>query len=705
MRKTGADSAFNGGDATSRYLVDLTADRAGPRPSPVPGGLVELAQRHGLIPLLARHSDDALVRAIYARESSRMRILQDHLGEVLRDLHAAGVRAAVLKGPAIATRYDDPTLRPFSDLDLLVPDSEVDLALEVLRDYPATLNVPEKRPKADKRDVLIRDETGIRFNLDLHWDLFSYSQLRGSADGATDAAWEEAHFEGDSPLGPLWELPSGYRLAFLAAHAVLDHRFRLILFRDFLEITRGEADWSGAEEVAKAWGLRSTSYMALWLARRVLGAYVPDEVLTSIRPRSLPVSFLEWALTRVDLVRFDGHRPHPVNLAAVLLNDSPRERVSLLLRAPSAFPGWRQRVAAEQQAGGPPRTLILASTDRRRGAEVFSERLRAGLTERGWVIEAAALRSHGEEPRVDLEALVGSDLEVRSRFDLSIAAALRRKARVFRPEVVVANGGATLRYAIAARPGRRYGLVYVAIGEPHYWLRSRVSRWLNRFMLRRADHVIAVSDTTRAQLVDLEPSLAGRISTGYTGVPEELFRMSRPLPTGPLHVLMIGSLTEEKGPGQALRAVAGLPQARLRFVGSGPLRNILEEQARRLSASDRVEFAGSVKDVTPHLEWAHVLILTSLSEGLPGAIIEASAAGVPTVAVDVGGVREAIRDGETGFVTRADDEELTQALKDLDADRELLSRLGQAARGHAADLFRLDHVVNRYADVLRSVAK
>jgi glycosyltransferase involved in cell wall biosynthesis len=168
---------------------------------------------------------------------------------------------------------------------------------------------------------------------------------------------------------------------------------------------------------------------------------------------------------------------------------------------------------------------------------------------------------------------------------------------------------------------------------------------------------------------------------------------------------MIGSLTDEKDPERALRAVAALPEARLRFVGAGPLASDLAEQGQRLGLSDRVELVGPVIDVIPHLRWAHVLILTSRSEGLPGAILEASAAGVPTVAVDVGGVREAVLDGETGFVTARDDEMLAGRLKSLDADRELLARMGEAAKEHAVNHFILDRVVDRYAQVLRSVAK
>jgi glycosyltransferase involved in cell wall biosynthesis len=116
--------------------------------------------------------------------------------------------------------------------------------------------------------------------------------------------------------------------------------------------------------------------------------------------------------------------------------------------------------------------------------------------------------------------------------------------------------------------------------------------------------------------------------------------------------------------------------------------------------SGRVEVVGSVEDVRPHLEWAHVLILTSRTEGLPGAILEASAAGRPVVAVDVGGVREAVIDGQTGFVTERDVDELTNRLRHLDEDRELASKMGAQGRRHICENFMIDDIIERYRAAL-----
>lgn len=703
MKGSSTAAHWSCGDPVSHALLDLAADRGLPEGTALGAGLVELAQRHGLIGILADVNSDALTRAINARELARRAVMERHLARLLARFHDADLRVAVVKGPGIAERYRNPRHRPYTDLDLLVEPSRLDAALALLADDEAVAEIPPKRPKADKRDIPFWDPSGVRFNVDLHWDLFSYSQLRGAAGGAVEAAWEEAEMRSESPFGPVWEISEAFVVAFLASHAVLDHRFRLILFRDFLELTRGEVDWDSLEKVATRWGLRSTTFLALWMAKNAVGASVPGEFLSAVYEPSTPLRYLRLALPRTDLVRFDGHRPHPVNLAVALLNDSPGRRLTLLLRSPFAVPRWRRRVATEVRPDPTPRTLIVASSDQRRGAEVFTERLRDGLAGRGWVVEAVGLRGMGAAgPTARFEILVKKRRGSKRRFEWKVVRALRSRIKSFGPDLVIANGGATLRYGVAARFGLGYRLAYIGIGEPRYWIRSRWSRWANRFLLRRTDLVLAVSEMTRRQLLEMEPSLVGRIYTSHTGVPDELFSVKSRPSDGPLHLLVVGSLTAEKDPMRAVRAAASVDGAVLRLVGDGPLADDLRAEVVRLGVADRVEFAGVASDVTPHLSWAHLMVLTSSSEGLPGTVLEAGAVGVPSVATDVGGVREAIIDGVSGLVV-SDDDSLVNAIKSLDADRERLAAMGQAARNHIRSRYHLDDVVDGYARLLMGI--
>jgi glycosyltransferase involved in cell wall biosynthesis len=354
-----------------------------------------------------------------------------------------------------------------------------------------------------------------------------------------------------------------------------------------------------------------------------------------------------------------------------------------------------------------PRVLIVTATDRRRGAEVFTVRLGEGLSARGWEVETVSLTRSGHERRVDVEPLTDVSSARPGRFKRRIARALRARIRRYSPDVVLANGGATLRYGAFATLRTKAPLVYIAIGEPEYWLRSTLSRAANRWMLGRATMILAVSEATRAQLVVLKPSLADRTHVSYTGVPDALFEVRGEPFDGSLHVVMVGSLSDEKDPLLAVRAVAQVPGIRLRLVGGGPLEAQLRREVEALGVGDRVEMTGVVEDVIPHLEWANVLLLTSRTEGLPGAVLEAGAASVPAVAVDVGGVREAVGDGVSGFVVDRDGgiDAISAALSKLAADPELVRRMGRAARLHIKERFAMDPIIAGYAARLTEVLR
>jgi glycosyltransferase involved in cell wall biosynthesis len=348
---------------------------------------------------------------------------------------------------------------------------------------------------------------------------------------------------------------------------------------------------------------------------------------------------------------------------------------------------------------------MVTATDRRRGAEIFTERLGEGLAGRGWFVDAVSLTRSGDTRRAGVDCLTDVDSARPGRLNRRIARALNQRIKDFQPDIVLANGGSTLRYGALGTLRSDSPLVYIAIGEPDFWIHSLPSRVANRWMLSRTSKVLAVCDATSRQLLGLDPSLAGRLHVTYTGVPDEFFTV-RPGEDdgGPLRVVMVGSLSPEKDPLLALRSAAQVPRVVLRFVGGGPLMGRVRDEMHALGVEDRVEMIGAVDDITPHLEWANVLLLTSLTEGLPGAVLEAGAASVPSVAVDVGGVREAVSDGVTGIVVdRNDDDGLARALRLLAGDPHLVRRLGRAARLHIKERFAMDHIVSGYAARLAEV--
>ncbi|MEW6378178.1 MAG: glycosyltransferase family 4 protein [bacterium] len=92
------------------------------------------------------------------------------------------------------------------------------------------------------------------------------------------------------------------------------------------------------------------------------------------------------------------------------------------------------------------------------------------------------------------------------------------------------------------------------------------------------------------------------------------------------------------------------PKARFMMVGDGQLRPQIRSLAQRLSLSDRLVLAGWREDVERILPELDVLVLTSLWEGLPLVLVEATAAGIPIVATDIDGNREIVRNGINGYV-------------------------------------------------------
>lgn len=708
-------------DSTSRLILDIASSSPLAWGGPLGPEQLNLANHHGLIGLAATRPENNLREPLlgpYARLAGRQELMRSNLARFLEKLNAAGIPAAVVKGPDLASRvYGDPRHRTFTDIDILVPEASLASALDIFASDDGVATVPKKRPKADKRDIPVEDSSGRHFMVDLHWDLFSYSQLRGVAAGATAWGWDNAVPDLDSRLGPSYILPEEAYLAFLCTHALLDHRFRLILFRDLAEVAARGVDWESVARFASNWNLRVFTYLALSMANDLVGAGVPSAFLDDLRPSSLPLTATEVLMSRTDIVRFDGHRPHPLNLAMVLLHDQRAQRLQLLAHAPPAVPTWMKRfgrprrrtLPMARKRGDGARVMILVSSDQRRGAEVFGENLASGLRRSGWDADLVALEGSGSDSRIAadrvLRPLTDQGL---GRLNFGVVADLRKHIRTSRPHIVLANGGSTLRYASAALFGMRDGprFVYSSIGEPEYWIRGPLHRFVQKSLHESTDLIVAVSNATRRQLVEYVGIPEDRVRVAHTGVAEDLAQIGPSDRNGSRNLLFLGNLSKEKSPKLAIDLMDRIRGGgmELRFVGTGPLEDELRLVAERRVEEGSVEFSGSVDDVGPYLEWADILVLPSITEGLPGAVLEAGAAGVPAVAFDVGGVSEAIADGKTGILVPAGDLEMfASEVESLLNDPERRGRLGSAARDFVADRFLLSHTVERYIDCFDSV--
>ena len=348
--------------------------------------------------------------------------------------------------------------------------------------------------------------------------------------------------------------------------------------------------------------------------------------------------------------------------------------------------------------------LQVITTTSRRGAEVFATGLHRYLTDLGRQVETVALAS-GVEPTLDVEPLGPSRLGT---------VTLRRlRQQASRARVVVAHGSTTLPAAALATAGLPVRFVYRNIGDPGYWNRSNLVRVRSALLHRRAALVVALTDETRDRLIGLYRLPPPRVVTIPTGIdPVEFPRRSAAeradarrafgLPGDARLAVCIGALSPEKAVDQAVLALGQLPgRWHLAVAGEGADRPAVE-QAVRTVGPERVHLLGQLSQPARLMAAADVLVLSSLTEGVPGVVIEAASVGVPSVVTDVGFVRDVVEDGVTGaIVAPGSPAELAAALLRCEP---CLDAMGLAA-AERSTAWALPVIARRWNDVLSSVAR
>jgi glycosyltransferase involved in cell wall biosynthesis len=175
-------------------------------------------------------------------------------------------------------------------------------------------------------------------------------------------------------------------------------------------------------------------------------------------------------------------------------------------------------------------------------------------------------------------------------------------------------------------------------------------------------------------------------------------------------IVAAGRYAPEKGYDRLIDAFAAVapehPDWSLRIFGHGPLHAELQDQVRRLGLEAQVQLPGLAEDIEAELRAGSIFALSSIHEGLPMALAEAMACGVPCVAFDcAAGVREIITDGQDGIVVQPRNvPALADALRTLMDDDDLRHRLGAAAR-RSVRRFTPDAIAAEWEDVFALVER
>ena len=245
------------------------------------------------------------------------------------------------------------------------------------------------------------------------------------------------------------------------------------------------------------------------------------------------------------------------------------------------------------------------------------------------------------------------------------------------------------------------------ISTMHGWalpgLRGRILWRLDLLLMRRFDHLIAVSHATKAEMVvagvpsDLISVIHNGIDTATWSPRQVNLSMRHALGLSDAFPIIgyVGRISPEKDMENWLRAAALVtreyPSAQFVIVGEGrddDLSNRLKNLADALGIASQVHFLGYREDLPSIYATFDLFFLSSRREGICNSLLEAMAIGIPIVTTDVGGTKELIGDGQTGYLlSEGDVDGMTRVLLALVRDESLRKSIGKAARKHIEDKF------------------
>ena len=376
---------------------------------------------------------------------------------------------------------------------------------------------------------------------------------------------------------------------------------------------------------------------------------------------------------------------------------------------------FHQERASEQVGAGLRIAFVISRGDEIGGAHVHVRDLSSALRSRG--AEVIVLSGRGDrfpnylkERGIPFHCIRNLQRSVGPFQAVKAVLEIRQLLREVRPDIVSTHStSAGVLGRIAAR-----SLGIPALFTAHGWGFTKGHPWSQRLVFwlvewvtaPLASRIITVCDSdfraaersclTRKERLVAIPNAMPDIQDSLRARPEK----------SPPRIVMVARMAEQKDHSTLLRALAQLSDLdwQLELVGDGPLLPGLKELAASLGIASRIRFAGYRTDVAERLADGQIFVLASNWEGFPRSILEAMRAGLPVIASDVGGVRESVREGETGFVVpRGNVDVLRDRLRVLIVSPMQRNQMGAAGRASYERRFSLERLVAETTAVYDSV--
>lgn len=283
---------------------------------------------------------------------------------------------------------------------------------------------------------------------------------------------------------------------------------------------------------------------------------------------------------------------------------------------------------------------------------------------------------------------------------LATARRLRRVLAEERPDLVLTYNWGAFDTLLAARSLGFRRVIHHEEGFNEDEAEQLKSRriWARRLVLPGAAAVVVPSERLRAIALDLWRLRPEKVRLIPNGIRLDRFSPGR-AGSGPLVVGTVGSLRPVKNHARLLEAVARVPDVHLLLVGDGEERPALERRAAAPDLAGRVRFAGYQESPAPFYQAMDVFALSSDSEQMPVALLEAMASALPVVSTDVGDVRAMLPPEQAPFLGA----DLAGPLAELARSPDLRRHLGALNRKRAEERYSFEALCAAYRELYESV--
>lgn len=340
-----------------------------------------------------------------------------------------------------------------------------------------------------------------------------------------------------------------------------------------------------------------------------------------------------------------------------------------------------------------------------------------GHLEKGHTVELATGFSPGREGKLlengeygDFPVVEFPDMvrEISPWHDLKAYFALKKYFKANKFDVVHTHSSkAGIIGRLAAKAAKVPVIVHTVHGQAFHpyqsKLKNRLFIFLERFAAKRCHKIYAVAQAMIDQCVAAKVAPAEKYMVVYSGMDtgafdrakrDEALRKKLGIPTDAATVVTVARLFAQKGYEYVIPAakkvLAQRPETHFLFVGDGPMYDQLSAELKAEGIWENFHFAGLIPpaEVASYVAQADMLWHLSLHEGLPRAVVQALAVGIPAIGFALDGTPEVIIEGETGYLTAAEDVDavVEKSIRLLD-DKSLREKLGNAGKVKVLEQF------------------